>query len=1143
MSTSVVLGAQQAQAKGELELAFSLYSQAAEMYGENLFAYNLYELGKKLAFSKTDAKNFLRPIGAELPQFYPSGNRQLVKIACIMDEFTYLSYSPEAVFFQLTPEHCLAELQQFKPDILFVESAWRGKHDTWGAKVGHKSVELQNTVNWCNENGIPTLFWNKEDPVHFETFLNTAKLFDHVFTTDLDCIHRYKAALKHDRVYFLPFACQPKMHNPLELYQRKDAFCFAGAYYVKYPSRTQDLENYVSELPKFKPLEIFDRNFGKDDPNYQFPEHYQPYIVGTLPYSEIDKAYKGYKYSINLNSIKQSQTMFARRVFELLACNTLTISNYSRGVRLMFGDLVPTSDNGAEIIQRLTALQQQAFGEEKLRLAALRKVMQQHTYQHRLNYVLEKVLKTTPANPYPKLTVVSYISSAQQVLPLMQNINRQTHTSLQQAILLLGAEVSEQEVKLLLGKTALSVKCFAVNNTDNQTVLDSVADGWVAPFHPEDYYGPNYLTDLVLATAYSSLSIIGKGGYFSAEQGEARLTNQQLCYKTGAAISARRSIFLPSVVATPLTDILTNLHDFVLFSPETLSVDAFNYCENAGSNAKTLVSISELTDDIDVNVGVSITQLQNIAENMPAMAQDETQLNGFSAENVLNLIGHSGSKLVQLALATDGLLVRSQLDDGKHEYVYNKHDISREQLMAGQPDQSALPMYLDAEPGLNLSLVLIFFNNNERLNHVMVYPNRNNMVAIPDTCTKIRIGLRVLAAGQAHIKRLVLAKLDTSPAVLINTSDVLLVTNHYPSYDDLYRNGFVHSRVKAYREHNVKVDVFRLRPDTATSWHEYQNIDVTTGSQVALRRQLETGQYRHVLVHFLDANMWEVLNDFIDNIKVTVWVHGAEIHPWHRRKYNIQTPEQQKAAIEASEIRMAFWHSVLKPMHPNLKLIFVSNYFAEEVMEDLGYRLPSNQYQVIHNPINTTLFNYVPKNTEQRKKILSIRPFASRQYANDLTVAAIVELSKEPFFDELEFRIIGDGPLYEETVAPILHFKNVILEKRFVSQPEIAALHKEYGVFLCPTRWDSQGVSRDEAMSSGLVAITTNIAAIPEFTDELCSIVVPPEAPKEIANSIVRLIGKPELFLSVSKEATNRVKNCLDNTVIVGQELSTFYGS
>ena len=52
-------------------------------------------------------------------------------------------------------------------------------------------------------------------------------------------------------------------------------------------------------------------------------------------------------------------------------------------------------------------------------------------------------------------------------------------------------------------------------------------------------------------------------------------------------------------------------------------------------------------------------------------------------------------------------------------------------------------------------------------------------------------------------------------------------------------------------------------------------------------------------------------------------------------------------------------------------------------------------------------------------------------------------------------------------------------------------MHKKNGIFMVPTRLDSQGVSRDEAMSSGLVPITNNVAAIPEFVDDTCGMLAP----------------------------------------------------
>ncbi|MFO7908288.1 MAG: glycosyltransferase [Pirellulaceae bacterium] len=167
-----------------------------------------------------------------------------------------------------------------------------------------------------------------------------------------------------------------------------------------------------------------------------------------------------------------------------------------------------------------------------------------------------------------------------------------------------------------------------------------------------------------------------------------------------------------------------------------------------------------------------------------------------------------------------------------------------------------------------------------------------------------------------------------------------------------------------------------------------------------------------------------------------------------------------------------------------------------------------------------------------------LRP--SRQYANDLSVEAINVLSKEPFFNELQFRLIGDGALFEETVAPLRDFPNVKIERRFLTQNEIAALHKEYGIFLCPSRWDSQGVSRDEAMSSGLVPVTSSIAAIPEFADKDCAVLVPSESAEELAQGIIRLYNNPDRFEALSISAARRVREQSDNKLVIEREINVF---
>ena len=121
-------------------------------------------------------------------------------------------------------------------------------------------------------------------------------------------------------------------------------------------------------------MDIYDRNYVNPRPEHSFPERYRPYILGTLDPSEISKAYKGYNYGINMNSVQQSQTMFARRVFEMLASNTVTVGNYSRGLKNLFGDLTICTDDEKTLADNLEHYCSDTASLHKYRLLGLRKV-------------------------------------------------------------------------------------------------------------------------------------------------------------------------------------------------------------------------------------------------------------------------------------------------------------------------------------------------------------------------------------------------------------------------------------------------------------------------------------------------------------------------------------------------------------------------------------------------------------------------------------------------------------------------------------------------------------------------------------------------------------------------------------------------
>jgi len=350
--------------------------------------------------------------------------------------------------------------------------------------------------------------------------------------------------------------------------------------------------------------------------------------------------------------------------------------------------------------------------------------------------------------------------------------------------------------------------------------------------------------------------------------------------------------------------------------------------------------------------------------------------------------------------------------------------------------------------------------------------------------------------------------------------------------------------VKAYQDCGFEVQVFyNHEPAYDPFSYHFDGVDVRVGDELELRRFLSQHNYDAFLIHFPEPSRVEpVLSAAREELPVLIWIHGFEAEAWFRRWFNFTTTQSaMRAALEKRDsyhkLQNEFLGRLIRENRKNLTFVNVSKWFQEMVVEpDLHAEI--RQGEVIPNFVDEKLFTYKNKNPQDRKKILSLRPFASNKYANDLTVAAIWELSKRPFFSDLEFSIIGKGKLFENVTRPITGFSNVHLEERFISQKEIPSLHANYGIFLCPTRFDSQGVSMCEAMSSGLVPISTRTAAIPEFVEDgVTGLLADPEDPKSIADKIEELYFDESEFLNLSRKASRSIHVKCGFNATIGKEI------
>jgi len=368
---------------------------------------------------------------------------------------------------------------------------------------------------------------------------------------------------------------------------------------------------------------------------------------------------------------------------------------------------------------------------------------------------------------------------------------------------------------------------------------------------------------------------------------------------------------------------------------------------------------------------------------------------------------------------------------------------------------------------------------------------------------------------------------------------ILLLTRSYPEDGDLYQYPFVHRRVLAYRAEGHDVLVFRQGQDSGASRHVFDGVECLTGGPETFEAATEQFEPDVIAAHGFCETMWPVLRRAAGAVPVRAWLHGSEIPAFFRTKAEcIAEPTARARALAAVERRRHFWRGFLGDPPPRFGLVFVSASAVAMMREDVGAQLDDIGVSIIPNPIDTDLFAYRCKSPDDRFAVLSIRPFDSPTYGNDMTVAAIRSLAVREDFERMRFTIIGDGPLFEQTLGPLAGFGNVTVQRRFMGQSEIAIEHAKHGIFMVPTRLDTQGVSRDEAMASGLVPVTNAVSAVPEFVDERCAALAPAEDSGALADALWEMVKDPGLFQSRSVAAAERVRRQSGQDRVIPAELA-----
>ncbi|WP_418606725.1 glycosyltransferase family protein [Georgenia sp. SUBG003] len=456
--------------------------------------------------------------------------RRPVRAAVVLDDFSRLAFRFEWQQIEVTPDGWREQLAD-GVDLLFVESAWHGTDGAWQYHLTGPTAPrepLRELVAWCRAQGVPTVFWNKEDPVHYADFLPAARLFDHVLTTDVTRLPDYVRDLGHERVGVLPFAAQPAIHNPVRPgrgHQERDV-AFAGTYFAdKFPERRAHLDLLLGAAAAAGDrmehgLEIFSRFLGGED-RYQFPRPLSRRVVGSLDYSRMLSAYRAYKVFLNVNTVTESPSMCARRILEVTASGTPVVTTPARAVvTFLPEDAVAVVSEQAEAANTVRALVRSPELRDRMTHLGQRRIWSRHTYAHRADHVLDIVGIEGHRLRRPSVSILAATARPSRLGDLLATAAAQVDVTPELVLLTHGYDVRAAEVRaraadlgltdveiLTAGRDVLLGECL------NRLVRAASGDV-VAKMDDDDRYGRHYLSDQLHALDFSGADVVGKQAHY-----------------------------------------------------------------------------------------------------------------------------------------------------------------------------------------------------------------------------------------------------------------------------------------------------------------------------------------------------------------------------------------------------------------------------------------------------------------------------------------------------------------------------------------------------------------------------------------------------------------------------------------------------
>jgi glycosyltransferase involved in cell wall biosynthesis len=220
------------------------------------------------------------------------------------------------------------------------------------------------------------------------------------------------------------------------------------------------------------------------------------------------------------------------------------------------------------------------------------------------------------------------------------------------------------------------------------------------------------------------------------------------------------------------------------------------------------------------------------------------------------------------------------------------------------------------------------------------------------------------------------------------------------------------------------------------------------------------------------------------------------------------------------------WYSFLrmqKKVAPLLKNILTpSNNSKKDISKEFHVK-PEN-ISVIHNAVDSNIFRPYPEIKNLPQRLITTASADVPLKGLDFSLYALADLSKE--FQDIELLVIGTLRKggHTDRLIKKLNLNERVTFKTGITKDEIAQEYAKSSVAIVSSLYEGFGYPVAEAMSCSIPLIATDVASIPEITNNF-AILIPPKDSDAIRDSIRKILLEPDLYNKVAAKGRLHIKN------------------